>query len=114
MIITDLAKAKLKEIAEGEGIENLSVRVKTVGGGCSGFFVEMEFDNAPSELDEVLSIDEITVLIDPLSFQYMEGITMDFKEGLMESGFRFFGGDISSSCACGASVSFESKEENNG
>lgn len=106
MIITDNAKAKIKEISEAEGIGHYSVRVSIKGGGCGGYTVEMEYDDKPSELDEVEKVDDITIIIDPLSFQYMEGITMDFEDGIFGAGFRFVGGSIKSTCGCGNSYSF--------
>ena len=107
MIITEKASAKIKEISESEGIGHQSVRVLCRGAGCSGMVIEMEFDDHPSELDEVENIGEITVIIDPLSFQYVEGITMDYKTSALGSGFTFEGGKISGHCGCGNSVSFE-------
>src|ERR1700677_2182956 len=103
VIITDKAKEKIKEISEAEGIGHYSVRVKVVGSGCAGFAHEMEYDNIPSELDEVIEEDGITILIDPLSFQYVEGITMDYSSSMLGEGFNFFGGAIKSTCGCGSS-----------
>ena len=106
MIITELAKEKIKEIAESEGIGHTSVRVKISGGGCSGHVFSMDFDNVPGELDETLLIDDIQVIIDPLSFQYVEGVKMDFKTTPLGSGFAFSDGEIKSTCGCGNSVEF--------
>jgi iron-sulfur cluster assembly accessory protein len=105
MIITEEAKEKIREIADSEGIGHYSVRVKTVGGGCGGLQFEMEYDDAPTELDEVIEEDGITVLVDPLSYQYMAEMTVDYIAYAMGEGFKFSGGG-STSCACGSSVSF--------
>jgi iron-sulfur cluster insertion protein len=110
MIITEKASAKIKEISESEGIGHTSVRVKVIGGGCSGFSFDMVYDDQPEELDEVEMIDGITIVIDPLSFQYVEGITMDYKTSALGSGFTFEGGKISGHCGCGNSVSFEEEK----
>jgi iron-sulfur cluster insertion protein len=106
VIITDKAKEKIKEISEAEGIGHYSVRVKTVGGGCGGFTFDMEYDNAPGEMDEILEIDGITIIIDPISFQYMEEMMMDFLSSAMGEGFVFTGNSIKLTCACGSSVGF--------
>ena len=111
MIITEKASAKIKEISESEGIGHQSVRVSCKGGGCSGYEINMEYDDRPSDLDEVEVIGEITVIIDPLSFQYIEGITMDYKETSLGAGFNFFGGQVSSKCGCGNSYGFEEKKD---
>jgi iron-sulfur cluster insertion protein len=106
MIITDEAKEKIKEISEEEGIGHYSVRVKTLSGGCAGFTFDMEYDNAPGELDEILEIDGITIIIDPLSFQYMEEMTIDFVSSVLGEGFKFVGGAVKTTCACGNSSGF--------
>jgi iron-sulfur cluster assembly accessory protein len=105
MIITEKAAAAIKEISESEGIGHTSVRIKVIGGGCSGLTNEMEYDDSPGELDEVIEIDGITIIIDPLSSQYMEGITMDYQETSLGGGFKFSGGAIKSTCGCGSSFS---------
>jgi iron-sulfur cluster insertion protein len=111
MIITEKASAKIREISESEGIGHTSVRIKILGSGCAGFSFDMEFDDHPSELDEVEVVGEITVIIDPLSFQYIEGITMDYKTSALGSGFAFEGGKVSSKCGCGNSYGFEEKND---
>jgi len=69
--ITDLAVAKLKEISESEGIGYNSVRVKVKGGGCAGMTHDMYFDDVPLDLDEVIQINDIQIIIDQVSFQYL-------------------------------------------
>ena len=105
MIITNTAQEKIKEIADTEGIGHTSIRVKTIAGGCSGFQFDMEYDNKPGDLDEVLQIDGIQVIIDPISFQYMEEMTIDYKTSALGEGFNFSGG-TSTFCGCGNSASF--------
>lgn len=111
MIITEKASAKIKEISESEGIGHTSVRVLVRGGGCGGFTVDMEYDNSPSDLDEVEVIGGITVVIDPLSYQYIAGVEMDYAETALGAGFKFSKGEIKSTCGCGSSVSFEEGKE---
>lgn len=101
--ITDKAIEKLKEISEGEGIGHLTIRLRVQGGGCSGFEYDMSFEDVPSDIDETFKQGDITVVIDPLSMQYLEGVEIDYLEGLMSSGFKFFNPNVKASCACGSS-----------
>jgi iron-sulfur cluster insertion protein len=111
MHITKEAANKIKEISEAEGIGHYSIRINIVSGGCAGFTHNMEYDDQPGELDEELAIDNIKVIMDPISFQYMEGMTMDFATTSLGSGFVFKGGKISGHCGCGNSYDFEEKRE---
>lgn len=106
MKITDKASAKIKEIAEAEGIGHTSVRVSIKGGGCAGYTFDMVYDDKPGDLDEVEEIDGVKVIIDPMSFQYMEDVIMDYVSSALGEGFKFMGGAIKSTCGCGSSVSF--------
>lgn len=105
--LTDIAKQKLKEIAESEGLVNQFVRVRVVGGGCAGFSYDMCFEETVSELDEVIEIEPtIKVAIDPISLQYLEGITIDYLDSQFGAGFKFLNPNVKGSCGCGSSVSF--------
>ena len=101
--ITSEAVGKLKEISESEGIGHLKVRLRVIGGGCSGFSYDMSFSDIQDDMDESSNIDDITVLIDPLSAQYLEGVEIDYLEGLMSSGFKFINPIVTSTCGCGSS-----------
>lgn len=103
--LTEKAVVKIKEFAEAEGL-TLSVRLKVSGGGCSGFVNDMEFDHNVGELDEVIEQGEIKLLIDPLSFQYLEGSTIDFVDSPFGSGFKFLNPNVKHTCGCGSSVSY--------
>lgn len=103
--ITPKALEKLKEISEAESIGHISIRVKVVGGGCAGMTYDMHFDNAPSDMDETFLIEGVTVLIDPLSLQYLENTDIDWvKQGFSE-GFKFINPNVKGSCGCGSSFS---------
>lgn len=104
MHLTEKAIAKIKEFAESEGL-NPSVRIKVLGSGCAGFTYDMEFSE-PTDDDEVIEISSIKIFCDQLSFQYVDGVMVDFIESQFESGFKFMGGEIKSTCACGSSYSF--------
>jgi iron-sulfur cluster insertion protein len=104
--LTEKAIEKIKKIAEAEGIGYLTIRVSVKGAGCAGYSFDMEFSDQISELDEVIVIDEISIVIDPISFQYMEGIVVDWADTPFGGGFKFGGGEIKSTCGCGNSVGF--------
>jgi iron-sulfur cluster assembly accessory protein len=103
--ITDKAIGKLREFADAEGC-TLSVRVSVNGSGCSGFSFALSFEDVVGENDEAFDVGGVKVIVDMMSAQYLGGITMDFHEGVFESGFKFSGGEIKSTCGCGNSVAF--------
>jgi iron-sulfur cluster insertion protein len=104
--LTEKAVEKVKEIAEAEGIGSLTIRVKILAGGCAGYSFDMEFIDQIGELDEVIEQDGISIVIDPISFQYMEGIVVDWADTTFGGGFKFGGGEIKSTCGCGSSIGF--------
>jgi iron-sulfur cluster insertion protein len=101
--ITEKAIEKFKEISEAEGIGHLKVRLQVIGGGCSGFQYDIAFEDVPTDIDELIDINGITVVIDPLSMQYLDGVEIDYLDGLMSSGFKFINPNFSSACGCGSS-----------
>lgn len=103
--LTEKATIKIKEIAEAEGLINM-VRLKVIGGGCAGFTQDMHFENSITEMDEVIESNNIKLIIDPLSFQYLDGTTIDFVESLSGAGFKFLNPNAKGSCGCGSSVSY--------
>jgi iron-sulfur cluster insertion protein len=105
--LTDIAKQKLKEIAESEGLANQFVRVRVVGGGCAGFSYDMCFEDKSGELDEIIEIEpDIKLAVDPISLQYLEGMTIDYLDSQFGAGFKFLNPNVKGSCGCGSSVSF--------
>lgn len=108
--ITKEAAEQIKEIADAEGINEVSIRIKVQGNGCAGIGFDVEFSNQASELDEQEIIEGINVIIDPLSAPYISGTTMNYISNGMEEGLRFSGGDIKTSCACGSSYVYEDKK----
>jgi iron-sulfur cluster insertion protein len=108
--ITEKAATKVKEIADAEGIGHYNVRVKVIGGGCAGFSYDMHYEDAIGELDETVEYNEfnanIKIIVDPLSFQYLEDVTIDYQEGPLGGGFKFINPAVTGSCGCGSSVSF--------
>jgi len=104
--ITDTAVAKLKEISESDGVGHYSVRVRIIGGGCSGFTHDMFFDDQIADVDEVVETNGVKIVVDPLSMQYMEDTVIDYLVGVISSGFKFLNPNVKGSCGCGSSVSF--------
>ena len=104
--VTELAAAKIKEIAEAENLHGQGIRVRVVGGGCSGFTHDLYFEDAVGELDEEFESRGVKLYIDPLSLQYLEDVEIDFTEGVHGAGFKFNNPNVKGSCGCGSSVSF--------
>ena len=101
--ITESAANKLKEyISEGLPEEGTSLRIKVVGGGCSGLRYELAFDINKDE-DLVEEAHGVNVIIDPKRALYMVGTQLDFADGLMESGFKINNPNATNSCGCGES-----------
>jgi iron-sulfur cluster assembly accessory protein len=104
--LTEKAASKVKEIAESEGLI-LAIRLKIVGGGCSGSVRDIYFDNTVGELDEVFEQDGIRVIIDQFSYQYLDETVLEYLETEMGGGFKFLNDTkATSSCGCGKSVSY--------
>lgn len=103
--ITEKAAKQVRFISDSEGIGYYIIRVKVRGGGCSGFTRELEFDNQIGELDEVFELDDVKVICDPISFQYLDETTIDYTDGLMGQGFMFDIPKSTGSCGCGKSFS---------
>lgn len=108
--ITEKAALKIKELSESEGIGHYSVRARVIGGGCAGFTYDMFFDDQVSDMDETVEVIDyygtIKLVIDPLSFQYLEDTTIDWVDSLFGAGFKFLNPNVTGSCGCGNSVSF--------
>jgi iron-sulfur cluster assembly accessory protein len=88
---------------EGVGAEQ-GLRIGVVGGGCSGFQYQLNFDS-PKEGDRIADIEGVRVLVDEISLPYIAGTTLDFVEGLHGAGFRFDNPRASRTCGCGSSFS---------
>lgn len=103
--LTEKAVAQIKEIADGEGINHYTVRVKVIGSGCAGFSYDMYYEEQITDMDELFEINNIKIVIDPLSFQYLDEITIDYIESPLGGGFKFKNPNITSTCGCGSSFS---------
>lgn len=105
LLFTDSAANKVKELIAEEGNPELKLRVFVTGGGCSGFQYGFTFDEITSEDDTVMQKNGVTLLIDPMSFQYLVGAEIDYSEGLQGSQFVIKNPNATSTCGCGSSFS---------
>lgn len=103
--LTEVAAAKVREIAKEEGLEDQGLRVQVKGGGCSGFQYDLYFDEKPTDMDIVCESRGVRIFIDPLSAQYLEGTEIDYVEGLTGAGFKFGNPNVKGTCGCGSSFS---------
>jgi len=103
LFLSDSAVSKVRELVEEEGNEDLKLRVFVTGGGCSGFQYGFSFDEAQDDEDAVIAKDGVSLLVDPMSYQYLVGATVDYQEGLQGSQFVVKNPNASSTCGCGSS-----------
>lgn len=103
--LTSGAADKVREIRAEEGIEeSYALRVKVVGGGCSGFTYDLYFDQA-QETDHHFEANNIKLICDQMSLMYLMGTEIDYVEGLHGAGFKFQNPNVKSTCGCGSSFS---------
>jgi iron-sulfur cluster insertion protein len=105
LLFTDSAANKVKELILEEGNPELKLRVFVTGGGCSGFQYGFTFDEVTNEDDTIMEKNGVTLLIDPMSFQYLVGAEIDYSEGLQGSQFVIKNPNATSTCGCGSSFS---------
>ena len=105
LVFTDAAAAKVKNLIEEEENDNLRLRVFVTGGGCSGFSYGFSFDENENEDDTKVENDGVTLVVDPMSFQYLAGAEVDYKEGLQGSQFVIKNPNATTTCGCGSSFS---------
>ncbi len=97
------AAGKVRELIEDEGNPGLKLRVFIAGGGCSGFSYGFTFDDDVAEDDSVIERDGVIAVVDPMSYQYLVGAEIDYKEELSGSQFVVSNPNASSTCGCGNS-----------
>ena len=90
---------------EGVSAEEGGLRLGVMGGGCSGLSYSIKFDTQPRERDRIYEFDGVRVFVDPKSFLYLHGMTLDYEETLMRQGFNFINPNSKHSCGCGSSFS---------
>ena len=99
------AVAKLRELIAEENNPNLMLRVFVQGGGCSGFSYGFTFEEVKNEDDFDFGYDEIRVVVDSMSMQYLQGATINYKEDLMGASFVIDNPQAQTTCGCGSSFS---------
>ena len=103
--LTDTATTKVRELLNQEDDEALALRVAVRPGGCSGFSYEMFFDSDRDDTDTVHEFGDVNVVIDTSSAQLLQGATLDYKDGLNQTGFSIDNPNAQRSCGCGQSFS---------
>ena len=103
--LTDAAAEKVKNLIEAEGEPELALRVAVRPGGCSGFSYEMFFDSDVAADDLTLDQGGVRVVVDPSSAQLLTGATLDYKDGLQQTGFSINNPNAQRTCGCGQSFS---------
>ena len=101
--VTTQAATKIKDIKTAQAAsENTGLRVRVVGGGCSGFQYQLVFDT-PKAGDQVFESDGVKVVVDPKSFLYLVGTEIDYVDGLNGAGFTMKNPNAKGGCGCGSS-----------
>ena len=105
LVFTDAAAAKVRQLIDEEGNVNLKLRVFVQGGGCSGFQYGFTFDEDVGDDDTQLERGGVTLLIDPMSLQYLVGAEIDYQSGIEGEQFVIKNPNATSTCGCGSSFS---------
>lgn len=103
--VTPKAVAKIRAALAKEGIspDQGGLRLGVQGGGCSGLSYNIRFDSQPRERDRIFQFEDVRVFVDPKSFIYLHGMTLDWEDTLMQQGFVFKNPNSKKSCGCGTS-----------
>ena len=107
VLVTDKALTRIRSAMAKEGIspEQGGLRLGVQGGGCSGLSYNIRFDTQLRERDRIFQFSDVRVFVDPKSFIYLHGMTLDYQETLMQRGFVFVNPNSTKSCGCGSSFS---------
>jgi iron-sulfur cluster assembly accessory protein len=101
--VTSFAAEKVKEIMAQQNPMPIGLRVSVVGGGCSGFSYQMNFENQTNPIDKTFEFDGLKVFVDQASLMYLKGTKIDYVETLEGAGFKFENPNVKSTCGCGSS-----------
>jgi iron-sulfur cluster assembly protein len=102
--VTPKAVTKIREAFAREGVSG-GLRLGVLGGGCSGLSYQFKFDPKPRVTDKVYDFGDVQVYVDPKSLIYLDGMTLDWQDSLIYSGFHFENPHAKKSCGCGTSFS---------
>ena len=102
--VTPKAVQKIRAAFAREGVSG-GLRLGVLGGGCSGLSYQFKFAQEPRPRDHVFEFDDVKVFVDPKSMLFLEGMTLDWQDSIMQSGFVFQNPHATKSCGCGTSFS---------
>src|ERR1700686_4505389 len=107
IVLTEIATTKVSDLLAAEDQPELSLRVAVRPGGCSGLSYEMFFDSekAPDDIEQVYGEGAVRVVVDPASAEYLEGASLDYKDGRQGAGFTINNPNAQRTCGCGQSFS---------
>ncbi len=105
LVFTSAAAGRVRELMDDEDSEDLKLRVFITGGGCSGFQYGFTFDEDVDDDDSKVNTDGVTLLIDPMSMQYLDGAEIDYKEDFQGAQFVIRNPNAATTCGCGSSFS---------
>jgi iron-sulfur cluster insertion protein len=105
LVFTDNAANKVKQLIDEEGNNELKLRVFVTGGGCSGFQYGFTFEESVNDDDTPMQKNGVTLLIDPMSLQYLAGAEIDYQENAEGAQFVIKNPNATSTCGCGSSFS---------
>lgn len=100
--VTEQAARRVRALLAEKGMPDAGLRVKVVGGGCSGLTYKMDIDR-PREGDKIFDHDGAKIVVDRKSFLYLKGTELDYKDDLMASGFTLHNPNVKRTCGCGSS-----------
>ena len=102
--VTEAAAARIKDLLDRDGkLDTHALRMKVVGGGCSGLQYQLSFDESRGEPDHLIESHGVKVFVDEKSALYLVGVTLDFVDTLNETGFKINNPNASTTCGCGES-----------
>ncbi len=104
VFVTPKAVQKIRDAFQREGVSG-GLRLGVLGGGCSGLSYQFKFSPEPRPRDHVFEFGDVRVFVDPKSILFLDGMTLDWKDSLMQSGFVFENPHATKSCGCGTSFS---------
>lgn len=105
VILTELAELRLRTFVRGTPnfTSERGIRLAVKDGGCNGYEYDIKVADAPNPNDEVVETGNLKVFVDPQSAPLLEGIVVDYVDGLLESGFKFTNPNATDTCGCGKS-----------
>lgn len=103
--VTEKAVGQIRRLMEKQEMNSGGLRVGVVGGGCSGLSYSLRFDAQPHPRDKIFEVQGVKLFVDPKSYLYLNGMVLEFSDGLSGRGFVFTNPNASRTCGCGSSFS---------